>query len=854
MAFEAILTTIGQNKIADAVANTGTVTITEGAVGDGGGAATTPSVSDTALVSEVGIRYALNNIEADGNQITMEIVIPPTDGGYTIRELGFFDSVGDLIVVASVPENYKPGSGEGSLKESIYKATVSVQDAAVVDLTIDPSLVTATQEWVEDNFVNIVDSLATLQSITGIDTEDVRKVIGAGHFRWDGSSWIPTNYVTPSMFDTIENAISYCAANGLQLVGERGSTYVFESGITITDQPINIDFSGCKLERAAVGPGTSQPAVRVIHTHSADTFSDADDILAFSHETYTWENGDQTVVRLTVTDASLYSVGQIVKMMSTDRVPCISPWEDTRYSEMSEIGAIDLANNYLYMIRPLYENTWTPEKVVTLKNIECIVKGGEWYDEEGYPVTRNAQMIRIDGAVWPIVREVKTRDTASMGVVFASCYEPRHEDCVHDRARMFPTENAYGYGCKFIHGTTRPISTNAQGTGCRHIVDTGGGVVSDAQIATKSPLEWGCVQKMRVISGVGHDSINAPFCDHPDAYGSEFINCTADWTNRRSQGAALWGLEIRGRADIVYGGNYDSLNPIRIALSTDDKCVLSNVLARRHNIDELDAGYGDPAIYVDGTGVISGKANVHMTGMRLEVINGRREIISGDNADIYYDGDILYKHSEDSPVVVRANTDTTVTLGDIKIDFRGGVGINPTIARCEGANDSVIGEGTVKIKRNDGYNVVALCQFNNSSGTAVFHDVEVDGDLFGGDGWKDDASATLKLANIRRSDLVAGLSFMQGTLSGGGNHTLSWPEGRLEPVLVFLFESTNATNNINGISNVGAFPGQKIVLKNTAATLTADVSTGTNISVGATRTIGAGEAFELYWDGANWTA
>lgn len=194
MAFEAILTTIGQNKIADAIANSGTVTITEGAVGDGGGAATTPDVSDTALVNEVGIRYALNDIEAVGNQITMEIVIPPTDGGYTIRELGFFDDVGDLIVIASVPENYKPGAGEGSLKESIYKATVSVQDAAVVDLTIDPSLVTATKEWVREfgkDHLQTVDTLAELQALGAVTDGKARLMTERTSGNGGGGEFIP---------------------------------------------------------------------------------------------------------------------------------------------------------------------------------------------------------------------------------------------------------------------------------------------------------------------------------------------------------------------------------------------------------------------------------------------------------------------------------------------------------------------------------------------------------------------------------------------------------------------------------------------------------------------------------------
>jgi hypothetical protein len=152
MAFYTILTDIGKAKLANATALGSVVSLTEIAVGDGGGVAVTPEITDTALTNEVW-RAALNNISIDSsnaNWIVAEGYIPSTDGDFTVREVGLFDVDGDMIAVGNYPDTYKPTLASGSAKDLYIKVIIEVSDAGVVELKIDPAVVLSTRKYVDD--------------------------------------------------------------------------------------------------------------------------------------------------------------------------------------------------------------------------------------------------------------------------------------------------------------------------------------------------------------------------------------------------------------------------------------------------------------------------------------------------------------------------------------------------------------------------------------------------------------------------------------------------------------------------------------------------------------------------------
>lgn len=144
-------TEIGQAKIANAIALETSITISQLAIGDGGGSLPVPDSDRTALVNEVR-RAAINTSVVDPdnpNWIVVEQVLPPDIGGWTIREVGLYDADGDMIAYGNYPETYKPVLSEGSGRTQTIRFVMQVSDTAAVTLKVDPSVVLATREYVD---------------------------------------------------------------------------------------------------------------------------------------------------------------------------------------------------------------------------------------------------------------------------------------------------------------------------------------------------------------------------------------------------------------------------------------------------------------------------------------------------------------------------------------------------------------------------------------------------------------------------------------------------------------------------------------------------------------------------------
>ncbi|WP_223604961.1 phage tail protein [Enterobacter asburiae] len=155
--YYAVLTNVGAAKLANATALGAQVEITQMAVGDGNGALPTPNPAQTALVHEQR-RKPLNSLSVDpanDSQIIAEQVIPEDEGGWWIREIGLFDKDGDMIAVANCAETYKPQLQEGSGRVQVVRMILIVSSTAAVTLKIDPSVVLATRQYVDDQIIQV---------------------------------------------------------------------------------------------------------------------------------------------------------------------------------------------------------------------------------------------------------------------------------------------------------------------------------------------------------------------------------------------------------------------------------------------------------------------------------------------------------------------------------------------------------------------------------------------------------------------------------------------------------------------------------------------------------------------------
>ncbi|EOE7414215.1 phage tail protein [Pseudomonas aeruginosa] len=125
--------------------------ITHMLIGDGGGAPgetpdPVPSPSQTALIRQR-YRVKLNRLvaaEDSPSVLVAEAILPQEVGGWWMRELGLEDSDGDLIAVADCAPSYKPLVSEGAGRTQTVRLHIAVSHAEIVNLLIDPNVVTAT--------------------------------------------------------------------------------------------------------------------------------------------------------------------------------------------------------------------------------------------------------------------------------------------------------------------------------------------------------------------------------------------------------------------------------------------------------------------------------------------------------------------------------------------------------------------------------------------------------------------------------------------------------------------------------------------------------------------------------------
>lgn len=138
-----LLTAIGAAKLADALANSTPLVITEFAVGDAGGAAYVPAVdindyvTQTGLVNEVYRDDVYQKLTDGGDPTIVKIQcqIPGGIGGFTVREIGLFDADDDMIALMIYKDQFKPASGSGAMLNTMnFNFVMRVANTALVEL------------------------------------------------------------------------------------------------------------------------------------------------------------------------------------------------------------------------------------------------------------------------------------------------------------------------------------------------------------------------------------------------------------------------------------------------------------------------------------------------------------------------------------------------------------------------------------------------------------------------------------------------------------------------------------------------------------------------------------------------
>lgn len=173
--FMALLTAVGEARLANAQALGIAWNITQLGVGDGNGAEPMPDRLQTTLLNERR-RAPLNQLKGDPNNasiIIAEQVIPEDVGGWWIREVGLYDEAGDLVAVANCPPTFKPQLAQGSGRTQVVRLNLLVSSTQSITLKIDPSVVLATRAYCDSKVAEELAKLDHKQSVRAATTANI---------------------------------------------------------------------------------------------------------------------------------------------------------------------------------------------------------------------------------------------------------------------------------------------------------------------------------------------------------------------------------------------------------------------------------------------------------------------------------------------------------------------------------------------------------------------------------------------------------------------------------------------------------------------------------------------------------
>lgn len=232
----AILTNQGAARLANAAALGTKLNLTLMAVGDANGTLPTPDPAQTKLINQKRIA-PLNLLTVDPantSQIIAEQIIPENEGGFWIREIGLYDDAGVLIAVANCPETYKPQLQEGSGRTQTIRMILIVSSTSAITLKIDPSVVLATRQYVDDKVIEVkayADSLLAAHLAAAdphaqyLKTADIDKYIPVGFpLPWPQATppegWLKCNGAAFDKAKYPKLAVAYPSGNLPDLRGE----------------------------------------------------------------------------------------------------------------------------------------------------------------------------------------------------------------------------------------------------------------------------------------------------------------------------------------------------------------------------------------------------------------------------------------------------------------------------------------------------------------------------------------------------------------------------------------------------------------------------------------------------------
>ncbi|MDR7655036.1 phage tail protein [Acinetobacter junii] len=193
--YYSVFTKQGLALLTEAIQNGTKLGITSMAFGDGGGSLPVPNENFTSMVREVH-RTQLNSLAPDPNNanwLRAEAIIASAVGGFNIRELGLY--AGNVLVAYSnYPATYKPNPSDGTARIMTFRMILQIDNTANFDLVIDPDVVLATIQFVNNQFNQTVQTVEKIEKLIELEKWQGRTVDtkDAGLFYCNNDEWVPS--------------------------------------------------------------------------------------------------------------------------------------------------------------------------------------------------------------------------------------------------------------------------------------------------------------------------------------------------------------------------------------------------------------------------------------------------------------------------------------------------------------------------------------------------------------------------------------------------------------------------------------------------------------------------------------
>jgi len=179
--YYSIITNTGLAKHAAASLGGAPINLTHLAVGDSNGTPYNPVATATALQNErhrTATTYVVVD-EDNPNQIVVEAIIDETVGPFYLREVGIFDSGGDLFAIGKFPETFKPNLPTGSGKRLYVRMILGFASTPQVSLVVSSQAINNDPNFSTTVFNALAQKLAKAQNLADVeDAEETRNNLG----------------------------------------------------------------------------------------------------------------------------------------------------------------------------------------------------------------------------------------------------------------------------------------------------------------------------------------------------------------------------------------------------------------------------------------------------------------------------------------------------------------------------------------------------------------------------------------------------------------------------------------------------------------------------------------------------